>query len=139
VLVGFVDEDPVRMGPVMDDVAKRLFEHCGGIEAIAPVFVGTFRWPKLDSDSPEVRRRFVTEVLDAHRDSVRIAHGECDGLTGIYGARMRFSCVAIPEYSAILRKLLDLPFGTAVEIPSTSYKLDTTKTNRDPKDRYPID
>ena len=60
---------------------------------------------------------FSRALLAENGDRIRIAHGQCSGGVGNFGTKghWRYGAI-IPGFTAILKKLLDAPFGSAVEI-----------------------
>jgi hypothetical protein len=81
------------------------------------LLIGTLGVPFPEGNSPEVRREIVGALLRENCERIRVAHGECDGAFGTYGGHGRWTYgPVIPGFSAILEKLLETKFGTAVEI-----------------------
>jgi hypothetical protein len=76
--------------------------------------LGTF-YPEMDS--PELRTRIVNTVLSRLGDKVRIMHGQCDGIFGIYGSTLRSQYDAIiPGFTEIHDELRQMDYGTAKEV-----------------------
>jgi hypothetical protein len=86
-------------------------------DAMPSLLIGYFGVPNAKYDSTEARTNLVAALLAENGSAVRVAHGQCNGLVGGFGGPRRWFYTAIvPNFSAVLKKLLDLEFGTAVEI-----------------------
>ncbi len=85
----------------------------------AALFVAILGVPFPDLNSAELRHKLVDALLREDSVRLRIAHGECDGIVGLFGGpkpKRRMYGEVIPGFSMILKKLLETDFGTAVEI-----------------------
>ena len=119
-VVADLDENsPDAISSLLGNIVELMVSHNAMISSVSPSLV--IAWlgaPFPQHDSAETRLTLVAALLAQNRGQVRIAHGQCDGLVGIFGGRGRWTYgVAIPHFSEILRNLLDSPFGTATEIP----------------------
>jgi hypothetical protein len=108
-------EAPAIIGKVMDI----LMDHHANVSHSTPaLFIALLGVPFPQYDSAEARRELVDALLRENGDRIRIVHGQCDGLFGLFGSdssRWTHGSV-IPGFSGILKKLLDTKLGTAVEI-----------------------
>jgi hypothetical protein len=81
------------------------------------LIVGYFGLPNPKSDLAESRLKLVSDLLAENGSAIRIAHGQCNGLVGSFGTEGRWKYGGIiPNFSEILKKLLESQFGTATEI-----------------------
>jgi hypothetical protein len=109
-----IDEIPSLITKVVDAFLCR---NAIVTDIATSLIVGYFGIPIAKYDSAEARSQLVAALLAENGNAVRVAHGECNGLAGNFGSDRRWSYGAIiPNFSAVLKKLLDLEFGTAVEI-----------------------
>jgi hypothetical protein len=115
ILIG--DTIPEEIPPIIKRVVGTAVQHGATMDLTSSLLLGLLGVPSPKNNSPEVRRGLVNALLRENGDRIRIAHGECDGPVGLLGTDIRFTYTAlIPGLSAILRKLLETKFGTAVEI-----------------------
>jgi hypothetical protein len=111
-----ISEVPHLIGKVVETVIRNRAMLGSVCSSIIVVYLGL---PFPDTDSGPARRRLVEEVLGIDRTRVRVAHGHCKGLVGVFGAEggWRYDAI-IPSFSGVVESLLASAFGTAVEIPS---------------------
>lgn len=119
VLVHTWEEQPDEIPKLICNVVDALLRHSGTVTDItSSLVIGYFGLPYPEYDSVDLRRSFVTALLAKNGKAVRVAHGQCNGLVGTFGNKSRHSFGAIvPNFSDILKTLLDAEFGTAIEIP----------------------
>jgi hypothetical protein len=81
-------------------------------------FVAVFGSPFIEDDSPQNRTRLVEDLQANLGERVRIAHGECMAMSGLFGGEKRIVWAnRIPKFNQIISQLLTTPFGTAIQIP----------------------
>jgi hypothetical protein len=90
--------------------ASRVCAHCGvgllGIVRAQLMVLCFFSMLYPERDTPENRSALVKDPLEKCGSTIKIAHGECTGMAGMYGSQQRSQyCVFIPRYPDILRKL----------------------------------
>jgi hypothetical protein len=109
-------EVPQLIGKVVETVMRNQAMLGNVCSSIIVAYLGI---PFPDTDSETARMRLVEEVLGIDRNRVRVAHGHCKGLVGVFGAEggWRYGAL-IPNFAGVVESLLASPFGTAVEIPS---------------------
>jgi hypothetical protein len=91
--------------------------HANVSHATSALFVGVLGVPFPEHNSPEARHKLVASLLRHNAARVRLVHGECDGVVGLFGGPRRWTYAeVIPGFSAILKKLLEAEPGTALEI-----------------------
>ena len=112
------DRDPKGVPTSISMVMATLVQHHANLSNISPsLFVALLGAPFPEGNSPEARRELVNAVLQDNGGRVRIAHGECDAPFGMFGGHGRWTYGAlIPGFSGILKKLLEMEFGSAVEV-----------------------
>jgi hypothetical protein len=122
-VVIFVDDSNPQeeVAARINAVMRTLAQHRATISNItASVVVALFGVPFPEGDSAEARCELVKALLQEHVGRIRIAHGQCDGPVGLFGDKERSAYGAvIPGFSGILKKLLEIKLGTAVEIPQS--------------------
>jgi hypothetical protein len=118
VMVSLEEAVPEVLPALIQDVVRTLLAHDAMLfPSTSSILVAILGIPDPSNDSAETRVNLVRATLAKHGSNVRIAHGECTGLVGNLGEPgfSRFDAI-IPNSAAILRKLLDIEFGTAIEI-----------------------
>jgi hypothetical protein len=117
ILILLDDTKPQDALAIISGVLGTLTKHRATITNNTPsLLVGLLGVPFSEGNSQEARRNLVHALLKEHGDQIRIAHGECDGVFGMFGGNERWIYGAvIPGFSAILKQLLETKFGTAVE------------------------
>lgn len=109
-----IDEIPKLISKVVDAFLCR---SAIVTDITSSLVVGYLGLPNARYDSAKARSQLVAALLAENGDAVRVAHGECNGLAENFGSDRRWNYGAIiPNFSAVLKKLLDVEFGTAVEI-----------------------
>jgi hypothetical protein len=118
VLVQIRESDPDKITTVIARVVDAFLSRQVTPADITPSFlVGYLGFPNAKYDSVEARTNLVTALLAENGSAVRIVHGQCKGLVGFFGSQRRGIYGAIiPNFSAILEKLLDIEFGSAIDI-----------------------
>lgn len=118
ILTNVDDADPAQLPESIAKVATTILEQgvpLGSIEC--SLMVTILGVPFAEMDSEELRMKIVTTLLRQHGNLIRIAHGQCNAMAGLYGAEKRLTYGGIiPQFSATLKRLLDTEFGTAIEI-----------------------
>jgi hypothetical protein len=110
---------PDEFRAVISRVSESFHEHNAILEGITNTLItGWMGSPFPQYDTPDGRLALIASLHAANGQSIRIAHGQCTGLMGNFGGprRSHFG-VMIPGFPDLLKKLLDAPFGTAIEIP----------------------
>jgi len=99
-------------------ITRTLIQHHSTVTHItSSLVVALLGVPFPEGNSADARRELVDALLRENGDRIRIAHGECNGTVGLFGGPERWDYGAvIPGFSAVLKKLLEARFGTAVEI-----------------------
>src|SRR4030095_9156220 len=115
ILVHMRETAPGELQKLIARVIEAFFPRNGVLGSIqSSLVVGYLGIPWPQYDSSEARADLVAALLAANGKAIRIAHGECNGLVGLIGSNRRFTYGAIiPEFSSVLKKLLDAEFGTA--------------------------
>jgi len=113
------DTNPQDVPTMLGKIVGTLLQHHSTVMDITcSLVVGVLGVPFLEGNSAEARRALVAALLQENGDRIRIAHGECNALVGMFGGPIRSTYGAmIPAFSEILKKLLAAPLGTALEIP----------------------
>lgn len=113
------DKNPKEIPAANGRVVDTIINHGVTVLTITPsLLVIALGVPFPENDSVEKRRALVDALLREHADRIKLAHGQCEGEVGIMGGQTRFCYGAvIPQFSQILKALLETNFGTAVEIP----------------------
>jgi len=113
------DTNPQDVPATLSNIVGTLLLHQSTVmEITCSLVVGVLGVPFLEGNSAEARRALVAALLQENGDRIRIAHGECNALVGMFGGSIRSTYGAmIPAFSEILKKLLAAPLGTALEIP----------------------
>jgi len=107
-------EVPATVARILEIFVQR---HANVSHVTSALFVGVLGVPFPEHNSPEARHKLVDSLLRQNAARVRLVHGECDGLVGLFGGPRRWTYgEVIPGFSAILKKLLETEPGTAVEI-----------------------
>src|SRR5271165_914519 len=114
------DSNPYEIPGIISAVVGCLLQHGAMVSNLSSsLLVGLLGVPSPQGDSPEARHGLVEALLRQNGDRIRIAHGQCDGAVGLLGTNERCTYgEVIPRFSAILKRLLETNFGTAVEIDS---------------------
>jgi hypothetical protein len=120
VLVDLKETLPSEISAAVGRVVDAFFRHGALLSNVTPsLVVGYLGIPNSNSksDSVEARLSLVAALLSENGDSIRVMHGQCDGVAGNLGSRGRWIYGAIiPGFSEILRKLLAAQFGTSREV-----------------------
>jgi len=118
IVVSLDDSNPDKLSVLMSKVIDSLFEkHATLMDMNPSLMIAVLGVPFPETDRAELRAELVNTLLAKNGHLIRIAHGHCEGLTGLFGGEKRCTWnVAIPRFSSILKRLLDTPFGTAIEI-----------------------
>lgn len=108
-------ETPATIGKIADSFSRHRVAPWGVESSLVIGYLGV---PFPQDDSAEARMKLVTALLAENGDRIRIAHGQCSGKVGNFGAdrSWRYGAI-IPGFTVVLKKLLDIPFGSAIEIP----------------------
>ena len=112
------DTNPQEVPVIFDTVMGTLGQHRVCVSNITPaLLIGLLGVPFPEGNSPEARGELVDALLRKSGDRIRIVHGQCDGPVGTFGGHGRWTYGAlIPEFSGVLKKLLETKFGAAVEV-----------------------
>jgi hypothetical protein len=118
VIILIDDAKAEEVPAIISKVVSMLLQHGAILSNItSSLLVGLLGVPFPKGDSPEVRLRLVDALLAENGDRIKIAHGQCTGAFGSLGTEGRWTYgEVIPEFSQILKKLLESQFGTAVEV-----------------------
>jgi len=119
VIILLDDERPDDVPAMLNRVVDAIFNHHAMISNIyVSLVVAWFGFPFPDTDSVEERLKLVNTLVTGSKDLLRIAHGQCNGKVGNMGSEKRFAYGAvIPDFNNILKRLLDSPLGTVIEVP----------------------
>jgi len=113
------DGDAEKVPAIINAVMTTLVRRRANISnALPPLLLALFGVPFAENNSAEARRALVHALLSEHGDRIRIAHGEADGLVGMFGKDRLLYGAIIPGLSEILKKLFETQFGIATEIGS---------------------
>ena len=112
------DTNPHDVPAMISKIVGTLVQHRANVSAnMSSLFVALLGVPFPESNSAEARRALVDALLLENGERIKIAHGECDGAVGVFGCdKRRTYGGVIPGFSSILRKLVEIEPGTAVEI-----------------------
>src|SRR4051794_20655999 len=118
VIVHIDEANPDRVSEIFGKVVDCFGRHNAILASSSPsLLIGALGFVYPQYDSPELRKRLVGALLDENSTAIHLAHGQADGLTGIFGTSGHFSySVLVPNFSGILKRLLETPFGSAIEI-----------------------
>jgi hypothetical protein len=118
VIILLDDSQPDNVPEILSRVADATLRHRSMISNIsASIVVACLGVPFPDGDSVEERVRLVNTLVSENGALIRIAHGQCNGKVGNLGCEKRFAYEAVvPGFNAILRRLLDSPSGTVIEV-----------------------
>ena len=125
VVVHIRDAEPEEIPKVVTRVVDTCVSHRAVIcDATPLLLVGYIGLPNAKYDSVEDRISLVAALLAENGSSVRVAHGQCNGLAGLFGSQRRMDYGAIiPNFSAILKKFLDIEFeGNGVRGNGVRYR-----------------
>lgn len=114
-----IDETNAKEVPeIIRSLISIVVEHRANLASVtSSIVLAVFGVPFQDADSEEQRRKLVDAVMLAHRQRVKIAHGQCHGDVGLLGAGGRFTYTQIiPEYQDVLKSLFEASSGTAIEV-----------------------
>lgn len=116
------DTNPQDVPSMIGKVTATLVQHRATVTDItSSLFVALLGVPFPENNSAEARRKLVDTLLRENGDRIRIVHGECDGAFGVFGGGGRWTYGGvIPEFSAVLKKLVETGLGTAVAIAASS-------------------
>jgi hypothetical protein len=108
-----IQEFPATISAVMGTVARH---HAIVSNSTALLLVAVLGVPFPEDNSARARREFVDALLQEHGDRIRVIHGECDGPFGMFGEPgSSIYGAMIPGFSGILKRLLEIRPGAAVE------------------------
>ena len=118
VLILIDDTNPQAVPATISAVVGTLVRQRANVSSLtSSLLVGLLGTPFPEGNSPQARRELVGALLQDSGDLIRIAHGACDGAVGMFGGHERWAYGAvIPGFSGILKKLLEIKFGTAIEV-----------------------
>jgi len=119
ILVELKDVEVYENSDVLDTIVDILFQNKAILINVSrSVLMGMHGLPYPEMDVPALRLKAVKELSEKCGNQIRIAHGQCNGFVGNIGSEQRHSYGAvIPDQYKILKKLLELPFGSAFEVP----------------------
>lgn len=119
IIVNIDDSDGGPNEKAFEQVVQLCYQHRATNALNSPalvVFVMGF--PYSEPNNKSARMALANGLLSELGAKVRIAHGECEGFTGIIGpSRYPHFGTFIPEFTGKLERLIVQPFGTAIEIP----------------------
>jgi len=120
IVVHIRDTDDAETPRIISSVVDTLISGQSTLDNItSSLVVALMGVPYPEYDSSQARLDLVEALLRENGKAIRIAHGECNGLVGLFGGKARFHWGAcIPEFSKVLSTLLNLEFGTALEFKS---------------------
>lgn len=118
VLVHVKDDDPEETKKTIGAVVETILQTRATLgDMTCSLILGYLGLPDRQSDSAEARQKLVAALIREHGDHIRVAHGQCNGLVGLFGSKRRMNYGGlIPNFSGALKTLLALEFGGAVEI-----------------------
>jgi hypothetical protein len=118
VVVNLEDKNIEQLPACSEKVVDTLLRHEAVVFNIsASLVLGCFGVIFFSPDSAERRLAVVADLIKQNGAGIRVAHGECNGFVGHLGSAKRLSFEAmIPNFSEILKKLLDAQFGAASEV-----------------------
>jgi hypothetical protein len=129
VLVQIDDRDTSARIDALPKIIDAIFDHNGTLGTVLNVSLvfGFFGSPFPGTDTVENRLGAVAGMHTALGERIRIAHGQCVALVGLFGGEKRGTWDAlIPNFSLVLEKLHTTPYGSAMEIdPSGNGKPET--------------
>jgi hypothetical protein len=110
--------NPQDVSATLTTLVGTLSQHQANVSGISPSFlIALLGVPFPEGNSPNERRQLVDALLQDSGDRIRVAHGQCDAPYGMFGSAPRFTYGAlIPGFSGILKALVEMTSGTAVEI-----------------------
>jgi hypothetical protein len=111
------DRNPLEVPVMLSKITRTLIQHHSMVTHItSSLVVALLGVPFPEGNSAEARRELVGALLRENGDRLRIAHGECEAAVGMFGGPQRCTYGAvIPEFSGILKTLLETKLGSAVE------------------------
>lgn len=116
VIVNLDDSDVQEFGERLGSVLSELCEQNAVVQGITPpIILATLGGQFPEYDRPELRVGLVDALIAKH-PGVRVAHGECESVWGIFGSKRSYWGPLIPEMTETLKKLLTVPFGNAFEV-----------------------
>ncbi|ABF39100.1 hypothetical protein Acid345_0095 [Candidatus Koribacter versatilis Ellin345] len=116
-----LQEAPVEeVNATLTRVVDCLFRHNATLFWSSPTLVrGCFGVPSTEHDLPQNRTAAVADLLQENGSRIRLLHGECTAPVGNFGGNFRLCYdMMLPGYTAKLKRLFELEFGTAEEIPA---------------------
>jgi predicted TIM-barrel fold metal-dependent hydrolase len=118
VILQIDESDPQDFSALLQKIMETCFRHGAYVSTVhMSLFVAHLGPPSDQNNNPESRRILVDDIVRENPNRVRVVHGECTGLIGVFGCELRSVWgPLIPNFSDILRKLLDAPMGTVIEI-----------------------
>ena len=119
VIVQLDERTPEDVSALLGNVFETCFRHWGVVSNVSvSLLVAYLGQPFEKYDTVENRLALVDDLVRENPNKLRIAHGQCHGLIGNFGSVQRsFWGAFIPDFSGILRKLLEAPPGTVIGIP----------------------
>jgi hypothetical protein len=118
VLVQIKDADPSEIMQVYSKVVQCFSTYQAMARGDATLLTAYLGLMDAKEDSTEARTSLVAALLAENGRAVRVVHGQCSGPVGNFGGPKRWNDTAIiPNFSAVLNKLVEIEFGTAAEIP----------------------
>lgn len=117
VVIHMDETDPAKVPGITTRSISSFLENGAWSQMLSSISVCYLGVHDTAKDSRELRVNLVSLLLQNCGGSIRIAHGECDGLVGNFGKPGGWHYGAIiPNFSYVLSKLLNAEFGTATEI-----------------------
>ena len=117
VLAQIEEADPSEIIKIYSKVVRCFLSHQAMAEATGSLLTGYIGLWDATDDSTEARTSLVAALLAENGPSIRVVHGQCSGLVGNFGGPKRlFYTAIIPNFSAVLKRLVKIQFGTAAEI-----------------------
>lgn len=121
-IVELEDLPPQHSGRLVERVCQIFDSHGAEVSTISSFLVIGYFGLFWSTGSSDARLDLVSDLLAQVGSHIRIAHGQCDAVTGIMGRR-RFSYnVVIPGFQEIREQLSQINFGTAFEVPELASK-----------------
>jgi hypothetical protein len=104
-------------GLLIDRICQAFDSHCDEVLTISSFLVIGYFGLLWSTNSAKARLGLVLDLVAQFGSSIRVAHGQCEGVTGIMGRRRISYNVVIPGFHEIREQLSQTPFGTAFEAP----------------------
>src|SRR3954467_8030545 len=91
VLVHIDEANPDRVSEIFGKVVDCFGQHNAILASSSPsLLIGALGFVYPQYDSPELRKRLVGALLDENSTAIHLAHGQAEGLTGIFGTTGHF-------------------------------------------------